>query len=252
MKQTIQRNRRIGLLFIAGVLAAFSAHAVDSEFDKAETERLLTTMKQSIPDLPILALFKTPVSDLIGVELDGSQVLYVTRDGKHLINGDMYQLAGSAVTNLAEGRRAERRKTVIDGIPREDMVVFSPSGETKGYITVFTDVDCGYCRKLHQEMAQLNALGVEVRYLAYPRQGLNTPTYRRIVSAWCADNKQDALTALKAGQDIPEAQCDNPVAEQFEIGQQVGVTGTPAIVTSSGQLLPGYRPAPDLAAAAGI
>ena len=123
---------------------------------------------------------------------------------------------------------------------------------TKTHINVFTDVDCGYCRKLHQEIADINKLGIEVRYLAYPRQGLGTETHRRIASAWCADNPNEALTTLKQGGQIPNKQCDNPIAGQYELGQQVGVTGTPAIVTADGRLLPGYMPAPKLAEALGL
>lgn len=249
----ISRLKRTSL-WIAFSLALFTGPVsaqIDSAFDDAFTQKLVSKLHGSVPDMPIQSLFKTPVAGLVGVELEGGQIMYVSDDGQFLLNGDLYTLAGP-VTNLSENRRADRRKAVLDAVPVEEMVVFSPAGETKDYITVFTDVDCGYCRKLHQEMPQINALGIEVRYLAYPRMGLNTPTYSKIVSAWCADNKQEAMTALKAGRDIPAATCANPVAKQFQIGQQVGVNGTPAIVTSSGLLLPGYRPAAELAAAVGL
>ena len=178
-----------------------------------------------------------------------------TLDGKYLMSGDIYALGTSAerpVVNLSETRRAASRRRIMDAVPLEEMVIFSPAEEARTYVSVFTDVDCGYCRKLHQEMQAINALGIEVRYLAYPRQGLGTPTYDKIVSAWCAADPNRAITALKSGKSIPSHSCDNPVARQFELGQQVGVTGTPAIITADGRLLPGYMPADELAKAIGL
>ena len=204
-----------------------------------------------IRDRPIEEVTTTPLADIYAVDLPGGQTLYGTADGKYLFSGDMYQL-GDNIVNLAEGRRALKRQQLMKDVALDEMLVFSPAGETRDYISVFTDVDCGYCRKLHQEMADINALGIEVRYLGYPRAGLGTPTYAKIVSAWCAKNPNEALTALKSGLDIPMAECDNPVAEHYALGQKVGVTGTPAIITSDGRLLPGYMPAENLAEALGL
>ena len=224
-----------------------AAAGVEPEVADAISKKLLATF----PNLPIETLFKVPMPGLVGVELDGGQIVYVSNDGNFLLSGDLYQIE-SDVVNLAETRRSMRRQAIMAEIPRDEMVVFSPAGETRAFISVFTDVDCGYCRKLHLEVPELNAQGVEVRYLAYPRAGLNTPTYDKIVSAWCAQDPNEALTAVKAGETIAPRQCVNPVADQFEIGQKIGVTGTPAIVTQGGQLLPGYMPADDLVAALGL
>lgn len=228
--------------------AALSVQAADYP-DEAKT--LMDRLKIAAPQLPVLEVYATPVPGIFAVDLEGGQTLYGTQDGKHLFSGDLYGV-GDGIFNLAEERRAVKRKKLLDGVPRQEMVVFSPAGETKDYVSVFTDVDCGYCRKLHQEMADINALGIEVRYLAYPRAGIGTPTYGKIVSAWCAKSPTEAMTALKAGLSIPSAECDNPVAKQYQLGQQVGVTGTPAIVTSDGRLLPGYMPAQRLAEAVGL
>jgi thiol:disulfide interchange protein DsbC len=133
------------------------------------------------------------------------------------------------------------------------MIVFSPKGQVKASVTVFTDVDCGYCQKLHEEVPALNAKGIEVRYLAYPRAGIGSPSYNKIVSAWCANDQQDALTKLKRRQPIPTNICaGNPVAAQFALGGKMGVRGTPALVLESGRLLPGYMPADRLAAELGV
>jgi thiol:disulfide interchange protein DsbC len=138
-------------------------------------------------------------------------------------------------------------------IKKDDFITFSPKGETKASVVVFTDVDCGYCRKLHKEIPRLNEMGVEVKYLAYPRAGIGSNSYNKIASAWCAEDRQDAMNKLKAGEEIPMNVCEsNPVAEQFNIGIQAGLNGTPAIVLDSGELIPGYMPADKLAQTIGI
>ena len=217
----------------------------------AGSEQLMEKLQANLPGLPVEAVTTTPMTGFYAVELKGGQTLYGSADGKFLFSGDMYQL-GDEIVNLAEQRRVEKRRRLMGAEPVENMVVFSPTGETKTHINVFTDIDCGYCRKLHQEMADINALGIEVRYLAYPRAGLGTPSHAKIESAWCAKDPNEAMTALKSGLTIPSAECDNPTAQQYELGQQVGVSGTPAIITADGRLLPGYMPAATLAEEIGL
>lgn len=133
------------------------------------------------------------------------------------------------------------------------MIVFAPAGEVKGEITVFTDTSCFYCQKLHKEVPELNKHGIRVRYLAFPRGGADSAGYRQLVGAWCADNPQEALTALKNKEPIPVQQCDpNPIDEQYSLGQQMGVRGTPAIITDTGQMIPGYQSADKLLATLGV
>jgi thiol:disulfide interchange protein DsbC len=122
----------------------------------------------------------------------------------------------------------------------------------KATISVFTDVDCGYCRKLHLEVPELNARGIEVRYLAFPRQGTTSPSFDKLVSAWCAADRNDAITRLKRGETIPRKSCANPVERQYVLGHQMGVEGTPAIIFEDGSLHPGYAPAADLAKLLGL
>jgi thiol:disulfide interchange protein DsbC len=138
-------------------------------------------------------------------------------------------------------------------VPVDDMVVFTPEGETLDYVSVFTDVTCFYCQKLHREVDQLNAKGIEVRYLAFPRGGIDSDGAKKLATAWCAEDQQTTLTELKAGVEVPLNECaDNPIAAQYQLGKDLGVSGTPAIVTSTGLLIPGYRPAADLAALLGL
>jgi thiol:disulfide interchange protein DsbC len=133
------------------------------------------------------------------------------------------------------------------------MIIFKPAGATKAIMNVFTDIDCGYCRKLHQEVAELNALGIEVRYLAYPRAGIPSASYDKIATAWCAQDQQQTLTKAKRGESVATAVCaDNPVAEHYALGQRIGVAGTPAIVLMDGTLIPGYQPAASFAQILGL
>lgn len=241
----------LGWLSVALVSPSFAESTEDGGAFPEGSDKLVAHLQTLLPQLSIETVYALPIKGMYGVEVRGGQTLYGTADGEYLFSGDLYRLSDEVV-NLAESRRAIKRKAALDAVPLKDMVVFSPVGETRAHVNVFTDVDCGYCRKLHQEMAQLNAMGIEVRYLAYPRAGLGTPTYDKIVSAWCSDDPQGAITALKSGQNVPPKQCDNPVARQYQLGQSVGITGTPAIITAQGQLLPGYMPAADLAAAIGL
>jgi thiol:disulfide interchange protein DsbC len=220
--------------------------------DAAEGAKLVDRLKALRPDIPIERVSATPVPGIFALELGGGTVFYGTADGRYLFAGDLYELGETDLINLAEARRTEQRRELMATVSRDDMVIFPATGETRAVVNVFTDVDCGFCRKLHQEVPQLNAMGIEIRYLAYPRAGVGSRSYQKIVSAWCADDPKKAITNLKAGQEIPDRACDNPVARQLELGHKVGVTGTPALVLEDGRLLPGYFPADELAQKVGI
>jgi thiol:disulfide interchange protein DsbC len=131
---------------------------------------------------------------------------------------------------------------MLAAVPESDMAIFGPK-DPKYTITVFTDVDCPYCRKLHSEIAEYNALGVRVRYLPYPRTGPNTPSWTRAEQVWCSVDRNAALTRAKLGEDLKTKVCaNNAVARSWELGQQFDVQGTPAIVMADGEMLPGYVP----------
>ena len=196
----------------------------------------------------------SPAPGIVEVQVINGPLLYATEDGGYFfLNGDLHQVSVSGAVNLTEERRSLARKEQLAAVSLEDMVVFSPKGETRDYVSVFTDVTCFYCQKLHREVDQLNAKGVEVRYLAFPRGGINSDGAKKLATAWCADDQQTTLTALKAGMDLPVNDCaDSPIAAQYQLGQEMGVSGTPAIITSSGMMIPGYRPAADLIVALGL
>ena len=243
------------LLLIAWMVSATNSVADDAQVDDQIDDGgdyLVERLKTLRPEIPIERVSASPLPGIYQLELAGGTVFYGTADGRYLFAGDLYELGQDDLINLAEQGRIEKRQTLMAAVDIDDMVVFATEGERKAVINVFTDVDCGYCRKLHQEVPRLNELGIEVRYLAYPRAGIGSSAYQKIVSAWCSDDPNSAITRLKAGESIPGNTCVNPVADQYELGQQVGVSGTPAIVLEDGRLLPGYMPADDLAATIGI
>jgi thiol:disulfide interchange protein DsbC len=169
----------------------------------------------------------------------GPQVIYVSSDGRYMLEGDLYDLKNRI--NLTETKRRAGRAKVINAIDEKSMIVFSPEKDKVKYtITAFTDVDCGYCRKLHKQIKQYNDLGIAVRYLAYPRSGVNTPSYYKAVSVWCSADRKEAITEAKSGAKMERKDCDNPVKAHMAAAKEVGVTGTPTLVLQSGQVIPGY------------
>jgi thiol:disulfide interchange protein DsbC len=171
----------------------------------------------------------------------GSDVSYVSSDGRYAIVGDMIDLDSDA--NLSENRRRGIRQRMLETVPESEMLVFSPK-DPKYTITVFTDIDCGYCRKLHSQIAEYNRLGIRVRYLFFPRTGPDTESWHKAEAVWCASNRNEALTKAKKGEEIQSKDCgaNSIVARDYELGQKVGVDGTPAILLATGEILPGYAP----------
>ncbi|HEY1283239.1 MAG TPA: DsbC family protein [Steroidobacteraceae bacterium] len=171
----------------------------------------------------------------------GGDIAYVSSDGKYAIAGDLYDMASEE--NLTEKTRRVERTKLIASVPESQMVVFTPK-DPKYTVTVFTDVDCTYCRKLHSQIVDYNRLGIKVRYMAYPRSGPDTESWTRAEQVWCSSNRGEALTRAKHGEDLtgPKQCAGSPVAREYAIGQEVGVRGTPAIVLESGEMLPGYLP----------
>lgn len=228
------------------------------DVDPADQAAVITHLTQSLsqyfPGGGLQSVKASPIAGLYEVTVKGGPTLFSNAQGDYFVAGDIYNVTpGGGIVNLGERNRETSRADTLAAIASEDMIVFAPEGSAKAYVTVFTDIDCGYCRKLHDEVPALNDLGIEVRYLAYPRAGLSSASFNKIATAWCADDPNEALTALKNGQTLPTNVCDsNPIAEQYTLGGQIGVRGTPAIVTESGKMLPGYMPANALAAELGV
>lgn len=240
-------THRCGALGLA--LLVISAGALASAGDLKEKMAAALTGFAGQP-IGIESVRSSPAPGIAEVQIENGPLIYATEDGAYFfLNGDLHQTRATGAVNLTEERRAVTRKEQLATVSVDDMVVFSPEGETRDYIAVFTDVTCFYCQKLHREVDQLNAKGIEVRYLAFPRGGIDSDGAKKLATAWCSEDQQATLTELKAGVELPVNDCvDNPIAAQYQLGQDMGVSGTPAIVTSSGLMIPGYRPADDLAA----
>jgi thiol:disulfide interchange protein DsbC len=175
----------------------------------------------------------------------GAEISYLTADGKYFLDGNLYDM--DSRENLTEVVRARARLAMINAVPESQMVIFSPKNPLYT-ITVFTDVDCAYCRKLHSEIAELNRLGVRVRYMFFPRTGPNTSSWKKAEVVWCSPDRNEALTRAKSGAQLDMSKtCDaTPVARDYALGQSIGVRGTPAIVTERGDYIAGYMPPREL------
>lgn len=204
----------------------------------------LSRLQAAIGNQKLDRIKPTPIPGLYEV-VSGSEILYLTEDGQFVFQGDIIDL--EAQNNLTEVRRNDLRSAAVNAIKEEDMVVFAPAEKAQHTVTVFTDIDCGYCRKLHNEISAYTQKGIKVRYLMFPRAGLNSESYHKAVSVWCAENRQEAMTRAKRGESVPPKKCPNPVQEQAQLGNSLGVQGTPSIVLENGQMIPGYVPAAQLA-----
>ena len=226
------------------IVASLCSMTVAAEaVDPALKTRLSKSLGKVLTDSEITSIKPSPVPGLYEVML-GATVLYMTGDGRYTVRGDIIDLQSR--TNITEDRRQEAR---IAGFAAQAprAIEFAPeAGKIKTTLYVFTDLDCGYCRKLHTEVPALNAAGIAVRYLAFPRSGLKSESYDKAVAVWCAKDPRAALTAAKLGQKPTKATCENPVASQFELGQAIGVQGTPAVFSENGEELGGYLPATEL------
>jgi thiol:disulfide interchange protein DsbC len=220
----------------AGPLAASAEEAIDA--------KLAARLRTILPDAAITSVKPAPIAGLYEVML-GPTVLYMSPDAKYVFKGDLIDLDGRV--NLTDQRRTQARVAAFHQVGDTSAITFAATGgKTKHSIYVFTDIDCGYCRKMHQQIKVLNAGGVTVNYLAFPRTGLDSESYDKAVAVWCATDPKVALTDAKAGKRIKNAKCDNPVAKHFHLGEAMGVQGTPAVYSEAGEELGGYIPAQEL------
>lgn len=229
---------------VAQAKAAVVAGGADAANDvKAKIQAGFHRVSKS---LNIAKVSPTPIADIYLVEGGNGELLYASANGEYIFAGDMLKIKQGGLENLTDKVRGEKALKALSSLAKEDMIVYPAKGKTKRVMHVFTDVDCGYCRKLHSEIPALNEGGVEVRYLAFPRGGVQVPAYKKMVSAWCAKDRLEAFGKLKSGDSIADAECENPVLDQYKLGISLGVQGTPAIYLDDGQTVPGYRPAADI------
>jgi thiol:disulfide interchange protein DsbC len=220
-------------------LVLSAAFADDKPLSKEELATKLNGIEASdISDSPVAGLYQVAV---------GANVAYVTADGKYIIRGDIYDADSSA--NVTEETRSRARVSMLDGVDPKSTIVFSPKdGKVKHTVTIFTDIDCGYCRQFHREIDKVTALGIEVRYLFFPRTGPNTESWTKADHVWCAADHNGALTKAKLGGEVADKACGNtPIEAHWSLGKRIGVRGTPAVFSESGELLGGYLPPATLA-----
>ena len=227
---------RILFLGLAGVFAC-AAFSADQAAPKADPRiELAGKIPGTTPD-ELRASAIPGMYELVR----GTDIAYVTSDGKYAISGDLYDLAGN--DNLTEVRRRDIRMKLLATVPESDMVIFGPR-DPKYSVTVFTDVDCAYCRKLHSQIAEYNRLGVRVHYMFFPRSGPNTESWTKAEQVWCSTNRNEALTRAKLGEELksPKTCGGSPVGRDYALGQKFDIRGTPAIVMNNGEMLGGYMP----------
>ena len=208
--------------------------------DEAAIKQALT---QSMPSVKIASVNPSAIKGLYEV-IVGANIFYVSEDGKHLLQGHLIDVA--ARKDLTEEKLSGTRKLAIEKVGENNMIIFKPK-VSKYKVSVFTDIDCGYCRKLHSELDQYLAQGITIQYLFFPRAGKGSDSYNKAVSVWCAKDRNAALTDAKNGNTPPAKTCDNPVDEHMQLGADFDVKGTPMIVTENGNIYPGYLPAKELA-----
>ncbi len=216
-------------------LLAFSTAALAGEAE------IRATVAKLQPGAEITSITPSPLAGLQEVQIKGYSPVYMTNDGRYFIGGDvMFLNDAGRVENLTDAKARKERAEWLSKVPDADQIIYSPKGKPKATVYVFTDVDCGYCRKFHTEMQGYNALGIEVRYLAYPRSGVSSGAGAKEKTVWCSKDRKAAITKVKAGGDIPTATCDDPVSRQYNLGKTLGVTGTPAIFTTGGEQIGGF------------
>ncbi|EON91474.1 protein-disulfide isomerase [Marinobacter lipolyticus SM19] len=218
-----------------------------------ETEdRIAERLTTAIPGLKVTEVRESEAPGLYEVYSNNGDTIYTTRDGGYLLTGDLLQVTDNGIANVSEKNRAIVRKSQMEEFGARGVISYPADGEEKAEIAVFTDIDCPYCRKLHAEMGEINSYGITVHYYGFPRSGPNTPSFNKYVSVWCSDDQQAAMNAAKTGKPVDAGTCENPVRDQFNLGGQVGVTGTPAIVLEDGNMVRGYVPARKLAEGLGL
>jgi len=222
-----------------------------TDSDKAAMQSLKASLEDKLPGIEIADIAESPLEGFYQVFFSG-QLLYVSADGMFVFTGNLLELADEAPINHSmeaiaemEARQAPARAKVIAAIDESDMVVFK-APEEKHVITVFTDVDCAYCRKLHREVPTLNKNGVTVRYLAYPRAGIGSAAYKKLVSVWCSEDRTAAMDDAKLKRKFGQKSCKNPIAAQYELTREFNLSGTPALILEDGELIGGYVPSADL------
>jgi len=215
-------------------MVALLTSALTAQANEAIEERLASL----VPDMNQVVIAETPIEGMMQVQI-GSDVVYMSADGRFLMQGRLIDM--DTQIDLTDQAKSGLRKDQLAALDPEGFVTFGDA-DSPYEILVFTDPDCGYCRRLHDQMDEYLEAGIQVHYMAFPRAGVGSESYNKLVSVWCADDRNAAMDIAKAGRTPPAKSCENPVDEQYRMGQALGVTGTPSILTYNGDIIPGYVP----------
>jgi len=228
------------LVSIVSIASLSSASAGEKEIRKA--------LKDLDPNSPLRSIKPSKIDGLYEVVI-GNSVYYVSANGRYVFSGDIYDASTREnLTSIARGRIALK---AIDKVGESGMIIYEPK-KVRSTLTVFTDVDCPYCRKFHDDLPQHLANGIRIRYVMFPLRGLKSNVYRKEVSVWCSKDQKKAFNEAKAGKKIKTATCANPIADNYILAQRLGVNSTPTLMTDKGVLLPGYLPPAHLAMQLGL
>lgn len=214
---------RIG---ISAILLGLPIWATGAELLEVERE-----VQRNLPGVKVEVVAPSPIGGVFEA-IVSDQSVYVTEDGKYLFNGSIVNLRTGV--DLSKLRRSQLNLKLIDQMPETKMIIYEPEVKPRHTVTVFTDIDCPYCRKLHREMGQYSKLGVRVRYLLFPRTGVGASSYQKAVSVWCADDQQAEMTSAKSGVVPPKRECDHPIKEHMALANRLGLRGTPLIIADTG------------------
>ncbi len=209
----------------------------------ASEELIKERLSELVANPELAVIESSPIAGLYQVSIEG-QVVYISADAKYLFSGDLIDL--DTRQNLTDKAKERWIKVQIENIDKESMIIYPAKGETKHVVTVFTDIDCPFCSRLHAEVPELNKAGVEIRYLAYPRAGVGSVSYHKTVSVWCASDQNKMLDLAMLNKSVPIKVCNNPVASHVALAKKMQVRGTPNLILEDGQVLPGFIPAQEL------
>jgi thiol:disulfide interchange protein DsbC len=246
-------NRTVAVLVSAALgLAVATACAQSKSVAPAKSvaaapgtdAQLRAAILKAVPGSVIDSIKPSPVAGFREVAV-GGRVVYGTPDGKYLMQGSLIELATR--DNLTAASEAVLRRAVLDAVPRDRRIIFAPANP-KYRVTVFTDIDCTYCRKLHSQIADYNKAGIAIEYLFFPRSGPATESFTKAINVWCAGDRRKALTDAKLDRPVAKKTCANPIAMDYELGRKIGIDGTPAIYAADGTQLGGYLPPAEMLA----
>lgn len=225
-----------------------SSAKVAADNDPAVVEALQTNLTASGIEERIVSAVPTDMDGIYWVMAEGLPSFFTDKSGKHIIQGQIIAVGEAQPVDISAALTAKTAQEALKAVDKKEMIIYPAKGETKSVIYAFTDADCGYCRKLHEEMDDINARGIEVRYLAWPRSQESVPKMEAI---WCSQDRNAAMNQAKMGADVQAPSCANPVQEHMALGARLGVRGTPAVFTEAGEQVGGYLPAAQLAEAVG-